>query len=441
MPGSFTRTLDITVAGFETTDRRDFFDLAVGNVPFGQYQAHDKAYNKLGFSIHNYFFAKSLDQVRPGGIVAFLTSRYTMDGKDPKVREYLAQRADFLGAVRLPDDAFKSNAGTRVVSDIVFLQKREHMQETKPEWTQVGQTAEGFTINQYFLSNPEMVLGTLTAVSTQYGRQDFTIAPLEGQPLETLLNEALLHIDGTYLAREPDNGRSGDRKKRIWTPLRQMLPLGHTALWKGMVMSTSMTGTALKRCTKPESTKKRIRSLLRLRDLARGLISAQLNGADDEEVRRLQRELDVAYDQCFADYGRINDTANRRAFSDDDGYSLLCSLEVLDDDGQFLRKADIFLDVPSQCRSRLCTRIRPGTHWPCPSGSGRKWTCHLWHSFAGKTEEEVTEALAGEIFQNPETGQWEAADEYLSGNIRKKTCGRAGGGRKGRKICAERGCP
>lgn len=424
---------DITVAGFETTDRRDFFDLAVGNVPFGQYQAHDKAYNKLGFSIHNYFFAKSLDQVRPGGIVAFLTSRYTMDGKDPKVREYLAQRADFLGAVRLPDDAFKSNAGTRVVSDIVFLQKREHMQETKPEWTQVGQTAEGFTINQYFLSNPEMVLGTLTAVSTQYGRQDFTIAPLEGQPLETLLNEALLHIDGTYLAREPDNGEiRGPEEEDLDTLTADASARPYSFVERhGDVYFHD--GTALKRCTKPESTKKRIRSLLRLRDLARGLISAQLNGADDEEVRRLQRELDVAYDQCFADYGRINDTANRRAFSDDDGYSLLCSLEVLDDDGQFLRKADIFFRRTIAMPQPIMHADTPRDALAVSIGERAKVDVPFMAQLCGKTEEEVTEALAGEIFQNPETGQWEAADEYLSGNIRKKlAAARAAAGKDAR---------
>ncbi len=425
---------DIMVAGFETTNRRDFYDLAVGNVPFGQYQVNDKAYNKLGFSIHNYFFAKSLDQVRPGGIVAFLTSRYTMDGKDPKVREYLAQRANFLGAVRLPDDVFKSNAGTRVVSDIVFLQKREHMQEAKPEWTQVGQTEEGFTINRYFLSHPEMVLGTLTAVSTQYGRQDFTVTPIEDQPLETLLNEALLHIDGTYLARETDNGeiRGPEEEEDLDTLTADASARPYSFVERhGDIYYHD--GTALKRCTKPEGTKKRICSLLRLRDLARGLIGAQLNGADDEEVKRLQRELDAAYDQCFADYGRINDTANRRAFSDDDGYSLLCSLEVLDDDGQFVRKADIFY-------KRTIAMPQPVMHADTPRdalavsiGERAKVDVPFMAQLCGKTEEEVTEALAGEIFQNPETGQWEAADEYLSGNIRKKlAAARAAAGKDAR---------
>ncbi|EKC44745.1 DNA methylase, partial [human gut metagenome] len=331
---------DITVAGFETTDRRDFYDLAIGNVPFGQYQVNDKAYNKLGFNIHNYFFAKALDQVRPGGVVAFVTSRYTMDAKDSTVRRYLAQRAELLGAIRLPNNAFRANAGTDVVSDILFLQKRDRPLDIAPDWTQTGRTEEGFTVNQYFLDHPEMVLGSPTAESTQYGKQDYTVAPIEGLELADQLHDAVKYIRGTYQeAALPELGEGED--------IDESLPADpNVKNYSYTVVDGAVYFRENSRMVRPDlnaTAEARVKGLVGLRDCVQRLIDLEMDAAaPDADIREQMAELNRRYDDFSAKYGLINDRANRLAFADDSSYYLLCALEVLDEDGQLKHKADMF---------------------------------------------------------------------------------------------------
>ena len=323
---------DITVAGFETTDRRDFYDLAIGNVPFGQYQVNDKAYNKLGFNIHNYFFAKALDQVRPGGVVAFVTSRYTMDAKDSTVRRYLAQRAELLGAIRLPNNAFRANAGTDVVSDILFLQKRDRPLDIAPDWTQTGRTEEGFTVNQYFLDHPEMVLGRPTAESTQYGKQDYTVVPIEGLELADQLHNAVQHIHGTYQeAALPELGEGED--------IDDSLPADPDVKnYSYTVVDGAVYFRENSRMVRPDlnaTAEARVKGLVGLRDCVQQLIDLEMDAAaPDADIRAQMAELNRRYDDFSAKYGLINDRANRLAFADDSSYYLLCALEVLDEDGR-----------------------------------------------------------------------------------------------------------
>ena len=331
---------NITVAGFETTDRRDFYDLAIGNVPFGQYQVNDKAYNKLGFNIHNYFFAKALDQVRPGGVVAFVTSRYTMDAKDSTVRRYLAQRAELLGAIRLPNNAFRANAGTDVVSDILFLQKRDRPLDIAPDWTQTGRTEEGFTVNQYFLDHPEMVLGRPTAESTQYGKQDYTVAPIEGLELADQLHDAVKYIRGTYQeAALPELGEGED--------IDESLPADpNVKNYSYTVVDGAVYFRENSRMVRPDlnaTAEARVKGLVGLRDCVQRLIDLEMDAAaPDADIRAQIAELNRRYDDFSAKYGLINDRANRLAFADDSSYYLLCALEVLDEDGRLERKADMF---------------------------------------------------------------------------------------------------
>ena len=318
---------NITVAGFETTDRRDFYDLAIGNVPFGQYQVNDKAYNKLGFNIHNYFFAKALDQVRPGGVVAFVTSRYTMDAKDSTVRRYLAQRAELLGAIRLPNNAFRANAGTDVVSDILFLQKRDRPLDIAPDWTQTGRTEEGFTVNQYFLDHPEMVLGRPTAESTQYGKQDYTVAPIEGLELADQLHDAVKYIRGTYQeAALPELGEGED--------IDESLPADpNVKNYSYTVVDGAVYFRENSRMVRPDlnaTAEARVKGLVGLRDCVQRLIDLEMDAAaPDADIRAQIAELNRRYDDFSAKYGLINDRANRLAFADDSSYYLLCALEVL----------------------------------------------------------------------------------------------------------------
>ena len=331
---------NITVAGFETTDRRDFYDLAIGNVPFGQYQVNDRAYNKLGFSIHNYFFAKALDQVRPCGIVAFVTSRYTMDSKDDRARRYIAERADLLGAIRLPNNAFKANAGTDVVSDILFLQKRDRPLEIEPEWTKVGENADGFAINKYFIDHPEMILGRQSSESTQYGKQDFTVEPIKGLELADQLHDAVKYIRGTYQeAALPELGEGEqidtsipadpDVKNYSYTVVH-----GEVYYRENSVMvKPDLNATA----------KERVKGMIGLRDCVQKLIAQQMDSfISDETIRQTQRDLNRLYDAFTAKYGLINSRANNLAFSDDSSYYLLCSLEILNENRELERKADIF---------------------------------------------------------------------------------------------------
>ena len=415
---------DITVAGFETTDRRDFYDLAIGNVPFGQYQVNDKAYNKLGFNIHNYFFAKALDQVRPGGVVAFVTSRYTMDAKDSTVRRYLAQRAELLGAIRLPNDAFKKNAGTEVVSDILFLQKRDRPLDIAPDWTQAGRTEDGFTVNQYFLDHPEMVLGRPTAESTQYGKQDYTVAPIEGLELADQLHDAVKYIQGTYQeAALPELGEGED--------IDESLPADpNVKNYSYTVVDGAVYFRENSRMVRPDlnaTAEARVKGLVGLRDCVQRLIDLEMDAAAPEAaIQGQMAELNRLYDDFSAKYGLINDRANRLAFADDSSYYLLCALEVLDEDGKLERKADMFSKRTIKPHEAVTT---VDTASEALAVSILEKACvdmAYMEQLTGKTSEELSAELQGVIFRVP--GQAEpdgrphyvTSDEYLSGNVRRK---------------------
>ena len=416
---------NITVAGFETTSQRDFYDLAVGNVPFGNYKVNDKAYNQLGFSIHNYFFAKALDQVRPGGIVAFVTSRFTMDSKDSTARKYLAQRADLLGAVRLPNNAFKANAGTEVVSDILFLQKLERPIDREPEWVQVGQTPEGYTINQYFVDHPDMVLGELSAESTQYGREDVTVDPIEGSDLAEQLKSAMAHINGRYEAVERVNTELDEGAPDVLPADPSVKNFSYTVV-DGEVYyreNSVMTPVELS-----GDAKERVKGMVELRGIVNELISYQLEDFPEADIAAKQAELNAAYDAFTAKYGLLNDRKNGRLFEDDSSYYLLCSLENLDENGKLKSKADMFT-------KRTIRPERTVTHVDTPAEAlavsiGEKGKVDLSYmaELLGTPEdfERITGELRGVIFKDPsedvsdpEAG-WQTADEYLSGNVRNK---------------------
>ena len=410
---------NITVAGFETTSQRDFYDLAVGNVPFGNYKVNDKAYNNLGFSIHNYFFAKALDQVRPGGVVAFVTSRFTMDSKDSSARKYLAQRADLLGAVRLPNNAFKANAGTEVVSDILFLQKLERPIDREPEWVQVGQTPEGFTVNQYFVDHPEMILGELSAESTQYGREDVTVDPIEGSDLAEQLKSAMAHINGRYEAVERVNTELDEGAPDVLPADPNVKNFSYTVV-DGEVYyreNSVMTPVELS-----GDAKERVKGMVELRGLVNELISYQLEDYPDAEISAKQAELNAAYDAFTAKYGLLNDRKNGRLFEDDSSYYLLCSLENLDENGKLKNKADMFT-------KRTIRPERTVTHVDTPVEAlavsiGEKGRVDLSYmaELLGTPEDfgRITDELRGVIFQDPSDQNWKTADEYLSGNVRNK---------------------
>ena len=415
---------DITVAGFETTDRRDFYDLAIGNVPFGQYQVNDKAYNKLGFNIHNYFFAKALDQVRPGGVVAFVTSRYTMDAKDSTVRRYLAQRAELLGAIRLPNDAFKKNAGTEVVSDILFLQKRDRPLDIAPDWTQAGRTEDGFTVNQYFLDHPEMVLGRPTAESTQYGKQDYTVAPIEGLELADQLHDAVKYIQGTYQeAALPELGEGED--------IDESLPADpNVKNYSYTVVDGAVYFRENSRMVRPDlnaTAEARVKGLVGLRDCVQRLIDLEMDAAaPDADIRAQMAELNRRYDDFSAKYGLINDRANRLAFADDSSYYLLCALEVLDEDGRLERKADMFTKRTIKPHEAVTTVDTASEALAVSISEKACVDMAYMEQLTGKTGEELADELRGVIFRVPGqtepdgTPHYVTADEYLSGNVRRK---------------------
>ena len=415
---------DITVAGFETTDRKDFFDLAVGNVPFGQYQVSDRAFDKLGFSIHNYFFAKALEQVRPGGVVAFVTSRYTMDAKDSAARKYIAQRADFLGAIRLPNNAFKANAGTDVVSDIIFLQKRDRPIEIEPDWVHTGiwrnpgANADGFAINQYFIDHPEMVLGRQTSESTQYGRQDFTVAPVEGADLAEQLSGAIRNIRGTYAEAElPDLGED--------ETIVETIPADpNVRNFSYTVVDGELYYRQNSIMTKPDfnaTAKERAKGMVELRDCVQKLISEQMDGfISDETIRQTQAELNTLYDGFTAKYGLINSRANALAFAEDSSYYLLCSLEELDEDKNLKRKADMFTRRTIRAHEAV-TSVDTASEALALSISEKACVdMEYMAQLTGKDEDALASDLRGVIFRNPENKRWETADEYLSGNVREK---------------------
>ena len=415
---------DITVAGFETTDRKDFFDLAVGNVPFGQYQVSDRAFDKLGFSIHNYFFAKALEQVRPGGVVAFVTSRYTMDAKDSAARKYIAQRADFLGAIRLPNNAFKANAGTDVVSDIIFLQKRDRPIEIEPDWVHTGiwrnpgANADGFSINQYFIDHPEMVLGRQTSESTQYGRQDFTVAPIEGADLAEQLSGAIRNIRGTYAEAElPDLGED--------ETIVETIPADpNVRNFSYTVVDGELYYRQNSIMTKPDfnaTAKERAKGMVELRDCVQKLISEQMDGfISDETIRQTQAELNTLYDGFTAKYGLINSRANALAFAEDSSYYLLCSLEELDEDKNLKRKADMFTRRTIRAHEAV-TSVDTASEALALSISEKACVdMEYMAQLTGRSQDELINELNGVIFLDPVRGEWQTADEYLSGNVRQK---------------------
>ena len=409
---------NITVAGFETTDRRDFYDLAIGNVPFGQYQVNDRVYNKLGFSIHNYFFAKALDQVRPGGVIAFVTSRYTMDSKDDRARKYIAERAELLGAIRLPNNAFKANAGTDVVSDILFLKKREQPSIAEPEWTQLGENADGFSINNYFIHHPEMILGRQSAESTQYGKQDFTVEPLEGADLSAQLHEAVQHIGGIYLAAElPDLGEEDQIQDTI--PADPDVKNYSYTLVDGEVYYRENSVMV-----KPDlnaTAKERVKGMIELRDCVQSLISQQMDGfISDMTIQQTQQKLNRLYDTFTDKYGLINARANSLAFSDDSSYYLLCSLEILNENGDLERKADIFTKRTIKPHE-VVTSVDTASEALALSISEKACVdMHYMAQLSGKSQDELIDELNGVIFLDPTRGNWQTADEYLSGNVRQK---------------------
>ena len=418
---------DITVAGFETTDRRDFYDLAVGNVPFGQYKVNDKAYNKLGFSIHNYFFAKAIDQVRPGGVVAFVTSRYTLDSKDSSARKHMAERADLLGAIRLPNNAFRANAGTDVVSDIIFLQKRDRPIDHEPDWVQLGKTEDGFAINQYFVDHPEMVLGELTTESTQYGREELTVAPIEDANLADQLAEAVQHIEGQYTTAEiaaPDVADAEAQRKTL--PADPAVKNFSYTVVDGDIYyreNSIMTQIELS-----DNAKGRVAGMVELRQIVNELIDQQLNDFPDEDIKASQAKLNATYDAFTAKYGLINDKKNARLFDDDSSYYLLCSLENLDENKNLKSKADMFTKRTIRPERVVTSVDTPSEALAVSIGEHGKVDLPYMAELLGTPGDygRITTELSGVIFKDPtadaddpEAG-WQTADEYLSGNVRDK---------------------
>ena len=417
---------DITLAGFETTDRRDFYDLAVGNVPFGNYKVADKAYNKFGFSIHNYFFAKAIDQVRPGGIVAFVTSRYTMDSKDSTARKHIAERADLLGAIRLPNNAFKANAGTEVVSDIIFLQKRDRPIDREPTWVQLGKTEAGLTLNSYFVEHPEMILGELTTESTQYGH-DLTVVPIEGAVLSDQLAEAVQHIEGQYTEVEVETPDIADEETAGKVlPANPDVKNFSYAVVDGEVYyreNSIMTQIELS-----DTAKARVTGMVELRQIVNRLIQEQLDDYPDSAVQETQARLNAAYDAFTAKHGLINDRRNARLFEQDSSYYLLCSLENLDEQGQLKSKADMFTKRTIRPERTVTSVDTPSEALAVSIGEHGKVDLPYMAELLGTpgNYERITTELSGVIFKDPaadaddpEAG-WQTADEYLSGNVRDK---------------------
>ena len=414
---------DITVAGFETTDRRDFYDLAIGNVPFGQYQVRDKAYDKLNFSIHNYFFAKALDQVRPGGVVAFVTSRYTMDAKDSTVRRYLAQRAELLGAIRLPNDAFKKNAGAEVVSDIIFLQKRDRPLDIVPEWTQTGQTEDGFAINRYFLDHPEMVLGRQEPESTAHG-MDYTVNPIEGLELADQLHDAVKYIRGTYQEAELPELGEGEAIDTSIPADPNVKNYSYTVVDGDVYYREN---SCMVRPDLNATAEARVKGLVGLRECVQQLIDLQMDAATpDSAIQDKQAELNRLYDSFSAKYGLINDRANRLAFADDSSYYLLCALEIVDEDGRLERKADMFTKRTIKPHEAVTSVDTASEALAVSIAEKARVDMEYMEQLTGKTSDELAAELQGVIFRLPgpvpegERPTYVTADEYLSGNVRRK---------------------
>ena len=407
----------IAVQGFEETSYPDsFFDCVIGNVPFGAYQVSDRKYDRYHFMIHDYFIAKSLDLVRPGGVVAVVTSSGTMDKQNPEVRQYFANRADLLGAIRLPNNAFQRNANTSVVADILFFQKRDRVAITEPDWVQLKTTPEGYTVNSYFADHPEMVLGDFTTESTQYGKQEVTVKAKEGADLAEQLKEAVKHIQGTITEQEISDTELEEQVVSI--PADPDIKNFSFALVGEDIYYRE--NSVMNKMELPVVTGERVRGMVAIRDATNRLLERQLEECSDEEVASLQAELNRVYDSFTAKYGLLSSNANKRAFSMDSSYCLLTSLEFLDEKGELKRKADIFT-------KRTIRRAEPVTSVDTASealavsiGEKAKVDIPYMMQLTGKTEEEVTEELTGVIFKNPLTDKWEPSDEYLSGNVREK---------------------
>ena len=406
----------IEITGFEKTNRKDFFDVAVGNVPFGNYKVADRAFDKYGFLIHDYFLAKTLEQVRPGGVIAFITSKGTMDKASPEVRRYIAQRAELLGAIRLPNNAFKANAGTEVTSDILFLQKREHPIDIEPDWIHLGQTADGIPINSYFVDHPDMMLGRMQWDKSMYGNEkETTCEPIPGADLAQQLHAAVRNIDGEYKRIELSEM---DINEGRTIPADPDVRNFSYALVNGQVYYRE--NSVMTRPVLNQTTQERIKGMIELRDCVRKLIDLQLTDGSDAEIRAQQAELGRLYDAFSAEYGIINGKANGRAFEGDSSYYLLCSLEILDEDRKLKRKADIF-------SKRTIRRRKPVTQVDTASealavsiGERAKVDLPFMARLTGKAEDEIVADLQGVIFFDPLEQTWQTADEYLSGNVRAK---------------------
>ena len=407
----------IAIQGFEETSYPDsFFDCVIGNVPFGAYQVSDRRYDRHHFMIHDYFIAKSLDLVRPGGVVAVVTSSGTMDKQNPAVRQYIANRAELLGAIRLPNNAFQRNANTSVVSDILFFQKRDRASIEKPEWLNLKETPEGYSVNAYFAEHPEMVLGEFTTESTQYGKQEVTVKPKEGITLEKQLKEAIRNIHGTITELELSDTEleedvvsipaDPDVKNFSFTVVNEEVYYRENSVMNRMEL--------------PAMTAERIKGMVKIRDVTNELIQCQMEEGSDEQITKLQGKLNEEYDTFIAKYGLISSNANKRAFSQDSSYCLLTSLEFLDDKGELKRKADIFTKRTIR-RAETVTSVDTASEALAVSIGERAGVDLSYMALlSGKTEEELTEELAGVIFKNPISEKWEPSDEYLSGNVREK---------------------
>ena len=407
----------IAVQGFEETSYPDsFFDCVIGNVPFGAYQVSDRRYDRHHFMIHDYFIAKSLDLVRPGGVVAVVTSSGTMDKQNPAVRQYIANRAELLGAIRLPNNAFQRNANTSVVSDILFFQKRDRASIEEPEWLNLKETPEGYSVNAYFAEHPEMVLGDFTTESTQYGKQEVTVKPKEGITLEEQLKEAIRNIHGTITELELSDTELEEDVVSIPADL-DVKNFSFTVVNEEVYYREN---SVMNRMELPAMTAERVKGMVKIRDVTNELIQCQMEEGSDEQITKLQEKLNEEYDTFTAKYGLISSNANKRAFSQDSSYCLLTSLEFLDDKGELKRKADIFTKRTIR-RAETVTSVDTASEALAVSiGERAGVDLSYMAQLSGKTEEELTEELAGVIFKNPIGEKWEPSDEYLSGNVREK---------------------
>ena len=407
----------IAVQGFEETSYPDsFFDCVIGNVPFGAYQVSDRRYDRHHFMIHDYFIAKSLDLVRPGGVVVVVTSSGTMDKQNPAVRQYIANRAELLGAIRLPNNAFQRNANTSVVSDILFFQKRDRASIEEPEWLNLKETPEGYSVNAYFAEHPEMVLGEFTTESTQYGKQEVTVKPKEGVTLEEQLKEAIRNIHGTITELELSDTELEEEVVSI--PANPEVKNFSFTVVNDEVYYRE--NSVMNRMELPAMTAERVKGMVKIRDVTNELIQCQMEEGSDEQITKLQGKLNEEYDTFTAKYGLLSSNANKRAFSQDSSYCLLTSLEFLDDKGELKRKADIFSKRTIR-RAETVTSVDTASEALAVSIGERVGVDLSYMSqLSGKTEEELTEELAGVIFKNPIGEKWEPSDEYLSGNVREK---------------------